>query len=70
MLTPEQLDVCAGIALLYGDEDQFSARLAAAMRFGNREEAEHVSAVMITLLYGKDVEGVKLAAELWSQAFT
>ena len=69
MLTSEQLDVCAGIALLYGDEDEYSGRLAKAMRLGDYEEAEHVSAVMLVLLYGREEKGAKLASELWNAAF-
>jgi hypothetical protein len=69
----EQLDACDGIALLYmGSDrvpDEYTQRLRAAMEDFDVDEMEHVAALMVTLLYGRDDPQARLAAEKWNKAF-
>mgnify|MGYP001558675689 CR=1 FL=1 len=57
MLTPDQTDLCAGLALLYmgptGPADEYIERIRLAMSDGDAEEAEHVSAILLSLLHAQ-----------------
>jgi hypothetical protein len=67
----EQLDACAAIALLYTgpDPDRYTHRLLVAMENSDIDEMEHVAALMVTLLYGRNDPQARLAAEKWNKAF-
>ena len=72
-LTAEQKDVCSGIALLYlksmAGPDEFTERLVRAIKEDEADEAEHISAVMVTLMYGAEDDQAKFASKRWNEAF-
>lgn len=68
-ITPEMTEACSGIALLC-DDAELSQRLIVAMENDDRDEAEHVSALMVVLLYGKGDEAARSASWWWSAAFS
>lgn len=75
VMTSEQLEVCADVARLYtgdldGPGDEYTLRLEIAMNEDNETECQHVSALMVTLLYGRGIEQTaRLANERWRTAF-
>jgi len=76
-LTENQIDFCAGTALVYmgpdGPVDEYVVRLRKAMEAGDAYEAEHITALMVVRLIGRDSErGVKdhrFLARWWSAAW-
>jgi len=46
------MDLCAGLALLYGDQE-YSSRMFVAMMAEDDQEMEHLSAVIISAIVGR-----------------
>lgn len=63
----------SGLALLYmgpdGKPDPYVHRLMAAMKAGDFDELEHVSALMIVLLHGRGVELPDWVTPTWLSIF-
>jgi len=69
MISPEVADAACGIALCYSgqSDDEYSTRLVAAMESSDMNEIEHVTALMICLMYGREElpEVLKQCNQAW-----
>lgn len=64
-------DLCCGLALIYlgpdGESDPYTDRLFIALKENNAEEMEHITALLISMLYGRGQSPPQFALDTWAQ---